>query len=300
VLCDGRTNLLRASYPAAFWQAMIALGFAGDDGTKFGVPDYRGRTLVGKGTHADVNAFTDNDGLVVGSRTPKHKTSINDPNHHHTDDGAVLTGNDINPAGAHYGYVPFDSTGLAAPRGVHYAANRPTSDVVTGISGGTQDARPIDTPAYGVVNWFIYDGSTQSTTGSGGSGGTGAAGAPRVDSHITTANIAALAEEAGGVSLPRTTRFMKIVADRACRVRIYSTAADRDADAARAIGVDPADNTGLIAEWVFGGAGTIRCSPQPVGSNFDAAVVDTLYYRVQNRSGGAAAVDVTLTTQKVE
>lgn len=118
--------------------------------------------------------------------------------------------------------------------------------------------------------------------------------------EILTGNLADLAEEAGDIVLPRTTRFMRVQVDRACRVRIYSTAADRDADAARAIGVDPADNAGLIAEWVFTAAGVIRCSPQPVGSNFDAPVADTLYWRVQNRSGGASAVLVNFTTQRVE
>jgi hypothetical protein len=43
------------------------------DGTHFNLPDYRGRTLVGLGTHADINSLSDSDGLAVASRTPKHK-----------------------------------------------------------------------------------------------------------------------------------------------------------------------------------------------------------------------------------
>lgn len=69
LLADGR-SVLRTDYPDLF--ALIGTTFGAADGTHFTLPDYRGRGIVGKGTHADVDALTDNDGLAVASRTPKH------------------------------------------------------------------------------------------------------------------------------------------------------------------------------------------------------------------------------------
>jgi hypothetical protein len=59
--------------------------------------DTQGRTIFGQGTHADVDTVkTDNDGLAVGLRRPKHKTSITDPGHRtdfeYSDSGVTFTG----------------------------------------------------------------------------------------------------------------------------------------------------------------------------------------------------------------
>ena len=70
LFCDGR-SMLRTDYPNLF--AVIGTTFGAVDGTHFTLPDYQGRFLSGKGTHADVNAFTDNDGLALANRTPKHQ-----------------------------------------------------------------------------------------------------------------------------------------------------------------------------------------------------------------------------------
>lgn len=73
VLCDG------AEYDPAvplYGPLFAVLGTSQNTGGEtagfFRVPDVRGRVIVGLGTHADVNAVTDNDGLAVASRTPKH------------------------------------------------------------------------------------------------------------------------------------------------------------------------------------------------------------------------------------
>lgn len=70
LICDGR-SLVRASYADLF--TVVGTTYGAADGTHFNLPDLRGRTLVGLGTHADVNSLSDSDGLAVASRTPKHK-----------------------------------------------------------------------------------------------------------------------------------------------------------------------------------------------------------------------------------
>jgi microcystin-dependent protein len=90
VLCDGaeydRTSLV---YSRLFTAIGTTYGTSG--GNMFNVPDLRGRIVVGKGTHADVDALNDNDGQAVADRTPKH-------------DHNGATGNDspgTNSAGSH-------------------------------------------------------------------------------------------------------------------------------------------------------------------------------------------------------
>jgi hypothetical protein len=71
LVCDG-SSVLKATYPALDAILSAASYPFGSDATHFTLPDMRGRVPVGVGTHADVDALGDSDGLGVGSRTPKH------------------------------------------------------------------------------------------------------------------------------------------------------------------------------------------------------------------------------------
>lgn len=83
LLCDGAA-VSRATYAALF--AAIGTGYGiGDGSSTFNLPDLRGRVAVGKGSHGDVDALGDSDGLAVGSRRPAHAHSISaDGSHSHT------------------------------------------------------------------------------------------------------------------------------------------------------------------------------------------------------------------------
>lgn len=48
----------------------------GNGTTTFNLPDWRGRSPVGVGTHADVNRVGQNDAVTVASRTPKHTHGV--------------------------------------------------------------------------------------------------------------------------------------------------------------------------------------------------------------------------------
>jgi microcystin-dependent protein len=73
LLCDGQA-VSRTTY-AALFAAIGTMYGVGNGTTTFNVPDYRGRVLVGLGTHGEVDALTDNDGIAVGSRKIKHNHS---------------------------------------------------------------------------------------------------------------------------------------------------------------------------------------------------------------------------------
>lgn len=72
-LCNGATwASLSLSAGSPLYDLLQPLGYAG-------VPDLQGRTVVGKGTNAAVNALGDNEGILiadVADRSPLHKHSL--------------------------------------------------------------------------------------------------------------------------------------------------------------------------------------------------------------------------------
>lgn len=135
-------------------------------------------------------------------------------------------------------------------------------------------------------------------------GAAGAAGnSPRVDVGVVTAALAVNADAVGTIALGKSWRAMRITTDRAARVRIYGTAAQRDADRARGVGVDPTQGTdhGLLLEYVTTAA-TLSAwlTPEALGANGDAPLTTDAYITIENRSAGAGTVTVTITEQVIE
>lgn len=79
LLCDG-SAVSRTTYAALFAIFSTTFG-SGDGSTTFNLPDTRGRVIVGKGSHTDVDAMGENDGVTESSRTPKHTHT--GPSHTH-------------------------------------------------------------------------------------------------------------------------------------------------------------------------------------------------------------------------
>jgi len=164
VLYDG-TNL-----PAATGIYADLYAHLGNTLTK---PDTRGRFTVALGTNGDVSAIGVNDGLGVGSRSPKHNMTngLSLPNHAHSDNitfadaghahnarstnSNILTHDDANQPGTSGGYehterqiaVTVDGAFANIYRGGGGVGN-PTS--LPGISGsiGPGGSRPTDGGAY--------------------------------------------------------------------------------------------------------------------------------------------------------
>lgn len=139
LLCDG-TAVSRTTYAALFGVIGTSYG-AGDGSTTFNLPDARGRVSVGQGTHGDVNSLSDNDGVAVGNRSPKHKHTVNDPGHSHSYESRG-GGNDSNGGRARSSTDPF-------------AAYLNTENSATNITVGPQSGEPTDGPAYLVFNKII-------------------------------------------------------------------------------------------------------------------------------------------------
>lgn len=115
----------------------------------------------------------------------------------------------------------------------------------------------------------------------------------------TTASLAAAASEDFSLTLSKSFALFKIQTDVQARVRLYASAAYRTADAARAVGVDPTGDHGLIAEVVtVPGMLSVWLSPVAVGGAADGGA--TVYAQVSNTGASPTAVATTFTYVPLE
>jgi hypothetical protein len=152
--------ILKTSLPAAFVTKMVAAGF-NVDATHIAIPDWRGRMPVMRGTHGDVDSFTDNEGIVVGSRRPAHKHSVSEPaagSHSHGVHSGSANNTGVTDNWPGLPVIPnsrdaelfaqFDTSFPTDPAGNH----------THGTTVGPQTASPTDSPAFAVANAFVFAG----------------------------------------------------------------------------------------------------------------------------------------------
>lgn len=123
----------------------------------------------------------------------------------------------------------------------------------------------------------------------------------RHDATITTPVLAAYADTVGVVAMRPSYVLVSVTADRACRVRLYASPAQRDTDRPRARGVDPdpSVDVGLVVDLAMPAAGTRSMSPSVLGSVIPYG--SDVAYTIQNLdTSGSAAVNVTLTYMRIE
>jgi hypothetical protein len=95
--------------------------------------------------------------------------------------------------------------------------------------------------------------------------------------------------------------LLNVVTSHACRVRIYTSAAARTADAGRAEGVAPAVGAGVIADIVATGAQSIMLAPGLFGHNEEIAGITTnIPFAITNKSGGVATIVATISLLQLE
>jgi len=119
------------------------------------------------------------------------------------------------------------------------------------------------------------------------------AGAAITDGDVagSTGSLAADASADLALALGKAGSLWKIATSAAAWVRLYATAAQRAADAARLETADPTPGE-ILAEIRTTGPGAVPMA-LPF-NNGDDPRAETVYARVTNRSGGAAAVTVTV------
>lgn len=141
---------------------------------------------------------------------------------------------------------------------------------------------------------WLYDGATH--TWQTGAAGAGATPRARTTVAVTTVALADLAEATLNIALAKSFVLLSVETDRAARVRAYSTAAYRTADAARAIGDAPLGLHGVIIDTVTAPGSLIdNGAPLVAGASLEAVPSNNIPLSVQNRSGAASTVTVTIT-----
>ncbi len=94
--------------------------------------------------------------------------------------------------------------------------------------------------------------------------------------------------------------LLKIQTSAAAWVRIYVSDAARTADSSRNELTDPNPGSGVIAEVITTGAETVVMSPAVFGFNNESSPTTNIPISVTNKSGGSAAITVTLTLIQLE
>lgn len=158
---------------------------------------------------------------------------------------------------------------------------------------------------------FDFDVSDGADGADGEDGAPGTPGAPGADgadgglgsrttANKTTSSIANNASETGTITMEKGFRLLKIQVDKACRVRVYATAAQMTSDAARPIGTDPVGDHGLLFEFVATASGTTTLNPLVDGANMETSPSSAISISITNRSGSTGTVSVTFTYQATE
>jgi len=168
----------------------------------------------------------------------------------------------------------------------------------TGAVSGGADATSINgvpiagTPVDGDVLTYLSTGnkwSPEQTT------------LTRRDVVKTTASLANGAAETGSIAVGcKSFILLRAVTTRECRLQLYATAADRDADT-RAINFLPPTGaeTGVVCDLVLTSDMDWKASPPLTGANMDAVPADVIYYRITNL-GTVGTVPVTITILPLE
>ena len=146
----------------------------------------------------------------------------------------------------------------------------------------------------------ISDGTTPGGVDIVGLGGGGGGLPSRSTATGTTSSLADASQADLDITGFKSYTLMAITTDKAARVRLYVNAATRTADAARAEGVDPTSDAGVIAEVITTGAETVIISPGAIGFNLESTPTTNIPCRVTNKSGSTGTVQVDVNILQLE
>lgn len=113
----------------------------------------------------------------------------------------------------------------------------------------------------------------------------------REDATFAAASLANNAVATNTVNIATRYQLLHITTSHPCRVRLYTSAAQRDADLTRPIGTDPIGNHGLLFEFIST-SGLLSSDLSPLVDGF--AVDLAISYSITNLSGTAQTISVTL------
>jgi hypothetical protein len=117
----------------------------------------------------------------------------------------------------------------------------------------------------------------------------------------TTASLADAATENGSIALGKIGLIKKVTADRAARIRLYTSSAYRTADAARPIGTDPDGEHGVQMDLYLTPSNLVWDMAQAIPF-FDGQSTPTgiVYAAIENKSGSTSTVAVNFDVSQID
>ena len=187
--------------------------------------------------------------------------------------------------------------------GIKVGANL-TIDATTGVLDAVQGNYTLPMAgvgAGGTLGGVRVDGSSINIDGNGIISSTGGSTVPQIGTLAgTSSSIADGARGELSITGHKGYVLYKINVDVESWVRIYCDDATRQYDRFRSEGNDPGPGSGVIAECRTSGPNQdVLITPGIMGFNNDNPRTDTIYLSLNNRSGSASAITVTLTALKI-
>jgi len=159
----------------------------------------------------------------------------------------------------------------------------------------------LNTSAAGTNEILSWTGSDYAWVADQTGGGGGGSGAVRVTETETTSSVASgSSASVQFATLGKSFSLQKVTVDKQCWVRIYSDTAARTADAGRSQGTDPADGSGVIAEFIATGSGSTEFKITPAISGWLDDSETEVPVAIQNNSGSAGTVECIIQALKLE
>ena len=203
----------------------------------------------------------------------------------------------INAAGSHPTRI--QSTGAQAGGGTPYNDGVTNQDANNGQTlTFVVPMNAPDTLYYQCTAHPAMFGTINILSQGGGGGGSGLQS--RQSFNQATNSIADGATDNITITAYKTYSLLSIQTSAAAWVTLYTDQASRTADAGRNETTDPIPGSGVIAEVITTAAQTQIITPATIGWNNEATPVAAVYAKVVNKSGGTAAITVTITAVQLE
>ena len=256
--------------------------------------------------------FTGSNGTDVDWDSANKKITINSKDYAVGANATASGSGGLSLTGSTFTYTPPDLSSFltSIPQasatvlgGIKVGANL-TIDAATGVLSANAGAYTLPTAgtgAAGTLGGVKVDGSTVTIDGNGVISSSGGTTTPSIgDVNATSSTIANDARGEVTVVGHKGYVLYKIHSSHEAWIRLYVDDATRQLDINRSEGEDPEPGSGVIAEVRTSGADqAVLITPGVMGFNNDDPRTENIYVSINNRSGSAATITVTLTVLKI-
>ena len=263
---------------------------------------------------------TDSFTLIAGSNVTLSTNATNDAITINASAGGGGTGTDLNSVAGGDIDVAADSIAFVDASDSNSTYKESIADLATAMAGANITATAgvlsvaapggyansdvdshLNVSAAGTNEILSWNGSDYAWVADQTGGGGGGSGAVRVTETETTASIASgSSASVQFATLGKSFSLQKVTVDKQCWVRIYSDTAARTADSSRTQGTDPADGSGVIAEFIATGSGSTEFKITPAISGWLDDSETEVPVAIQNNSGSAGTVECIIQALKLE